>query len=210
MNVLLSQLSGENQFFRNDEIRRRNAENAYDRHQKYNGDLQKKLEQLEKMIIGKNDLEEIDPKKMNAQQVLPKQSEFQKLEAGQMKQISLPLGKTLEETIRLWREVRVDASLENQPKVANHHLSATASAQIRKVEAQIGLHQQAQSEIKAATLQDAIEVAEVKSMSHTSNLERNIHLLQKKYDRAISSYAFHVEMKKNGFAVDLPSFYRVA
>ena len=210
MSVSLAQLSGHDQFLRNDAIRRRNAEVAYDRHGKYNGEMQKKLEQLESLITGKNDSEPILPNKNVVDEVVSSSKEFEKLEAGQMKTISLPLGKTLEETIRLWREVRVDAISKPEPTAADHQLAATASAKIRKVEAQIGLHNHALSEVEIATEQEAIETAKVASMEHTNNIDRNVLLLQRKYEQAISSYSFHVQMKKNGFAIELPSFYKVA
>ena len=210
MSVILAQLSGQDQFLRNDAVRRRNAEVAYDRHDKYNGEMQKKLEQLEGLITGKKDSEPIIPSKNVVDEFVPVSNEFEKLEAGQMKTISLPLGKTLEETIRLWREVRVDAISMPEPTTADHQLAATASSKIRKAEAQIGLHEHAQSEVEIATEQEAVETAKMASVEHTTNIERNVLLLQKKYEQAISSYSFHVQMKKNGFAIELPSFYKVA
>ena len=210
MSVILAQLSGQDQFLRNDAVRRRNAEVAYDRHDKYNGAMQKKLEQLEGLITGKNDSESLVPSENVVDKEVSTLREFEKLEAGQIKTISLPIGKTLEETISLWRGVRVDAISKPELTTADHQLAAAASSKIRKTEAQIALHDQAQLEVKIATQQEAIETADMTSMEHATNIDRKMLLLQKKYKQAISSYSFHVQMKKNGFAIELPSFYRVA
>lgn len=209
MSVMLAQLSGQDHLVRNDVIRRRNAEVAYDRHENYNTKMQQKLERLENLIRGNVDSEEVVLSQSVEEKAVSKE-EFGQLEAGQMKKISLPLGKTLEETIRLWRGVRTDAISVPQPTTADHQLASKASAEIRKVEAQIGLHQHARSEIDIATLQDGIEMAKMSSMEFPSVTEREVHKLQKRYEQAISSYSFHVQMKKSGFAIDLPSFYKIA
>ena len=56
-----------------------------------------------------------------------------------MKQVAFPIGKTLEETIDLWRDVRTEAISVPQPTTADHQLAATASSKITQTEAQIGL-----------------------------------------------------------------------
>ena len=63
-----------------------------------------------------------------------------------MKQIVLPIGKTLEETIDIWRDVRAEAISEPEPTTADYQLAATASAKIMQTETQITLHKRAQSE----------------------------------------------------------------
>ncbi len=110
------------------------------RNVQYNGQNQKMVEDLEALLIGKKEPEIVQPERQ----------EFQELSAGQMKQIALPIGKTLEETIDLWRDVRAEAISEPEPTTADYQLAATASAKIMRTEAQIALHNRAQSEIDMA------------------------------------------------------------
>lgn len=218
MSVMLAQVSGQDHLVRNDAIRRRNAENAYDRQEDYNGTMKKKLSELENLIRGNAEVEVASPKELVAhqavqatpQEVVPEKAVAQQLDAGQMKRISLPLGKTLEETIRLWRDVRTDAISVPQPTTADHQLASKASAEIRKTEAQIGLNLRANAQVDMATRQANIDVAEVSSKEFSSSAERELHKMQKKYEQAISSYSFHVQMKQSGFEMETPSFYKVA
>lgn len=196
MNAITAQVSGQDFNMRNDAIKRRNAEAAYNLHEKYNGDNQKTLESLENLLKGK------------AAEV--PQQEFTKLDAGQMKQVALPIGKTLEETIDLWRNVRVEAISGPQPTTADYQLAATASSKIRQVEAQIGLHQQAKSEIEITAINEEVGMSEVASMELPTAIDREVLVMQKRYEQAISSYSFHVQMQKNGFESDMPSFYKIA
>lgn len=210
MNVMLAKISGQDHLVRNDAIRRRNAEVAYDRHEDYNATMKKKLSQLENLIRGNVEPETAIPnEKVVAEQVVQEKRNEQ-LDAGQIKRISLPLGKTLEETIRLWRDVRTDAISVPQPTTADQQLASKASAEIRKTEAQIGLNLRANSEIDLAARQANLDIAEVTSKEFTSSVERELHKLQKKYEQAISSYSYHVQMKQSGFAIETPSFYKIA
>ena len=130
MNAVMTQAVASDQLQRYDASRRRNAESAYDRHVQYNGQNQKTVEDLEALLMGKKEPEIVQPE----------QQEFQELGAGQMKQIALPVGKTLEETIDLWRDVRAEAISVPEPTTADYNLAATASAKIMQTEAQIALH----------------------------------------------------------------------
>ena len=56
MNAVLSQIAMHDPIQRNDTLRRRNAESAYDRHVKYNGENQKTLSALEDLLTGKKEL----------------------------------------------------------------------------------------------------------------------------------------------------------
>ena len=193
----LSQATGQDYLNRNDESRRRNAESAYKRHEKYNGENQKTVAILERIIAGKTEVD-------------TSQQEFQKLGAGQMKQVSLPIGKNLEETIDLWRGVRTDAISVPQPTTADYQLAATASSKIARAEGQIGLHREAKSEIEIAAMEEETAMTKEASIELPSTIDREIHKLQKRYEQAISSYSYHVQMQKRGFEVDLPSFYKIA
>jgi hypothetical protein len=185
---------------RYDAIKRRNAEIAYDRHVQYNGRNQKTVAGLENLLTGKKELE-IEQ---------PEHREFQRLGGGQMKQIVLPIGKTLEETIDLWRDVRAEAISEPEPTTADYQLAATASAKIMRTEAQITLHDKAQAEIETAVAHEEVEAAKMASMELPSVLDREVQIMQKRYEQAISSYSFQVQMKQKGFEIDRPSFYKIA
>ena len=182
---------------RYDAQRRRNAESAYHRDLQYNGQNQKTLAELEDLLTGKK-----EPKT-----VRPERQEIQHSGAGQMKQVVLPIGKTLEETIGLWKDVRTEAMSVPEPSTADYRLAATASAKIMQTEAQIALHKRAQSEIEAAATHEAARMA---SMAFPTDLDREVFLLKKRYEQAISSYSFHVQMKQKGFESDRPSFYKIA
>ena len=105
MYVRLAQVSGQDYLIRNDALRRRNAEIAYNREEKYKAVNQKILEASENINANKTVVKEADVSRQ----------EFKGLGAGQMKQVSLPIGKTLEETIDLWRDVRTEAISVPEP-----------------------------------------------------------------------------------------------
>ena len=127
-----------------------------------------------------------------------------------MKQITLPIGKTLEETIDIWRSVRAEAISEPEPTTTDYQLAATASAKIMRTEAQIMLHNRAQTEIESATVLEEAESVKMASMELPSALDREVRIMQKRYEQAISSYSFQVHMKLKGFENDQPSFYKIA
>lgn len=191
MIVRLTQVSGQDYSIRNDALRRRNAEIAYNRVEKYNDVNKKVLEATEK----------INSNKTAVIEVVASRQEFEGLGAGQMKQVSLPIGKTLEETIDLWRDVRTEAISVPEPTTADYQLAATASSKIRQAETDLGLHQHARSQI---------ETTKLASVELPSTTEREMLKLQKRYEHAISSYSVHVQMQKRGFEIDIPSFYKVA
>ncbi|MER2090240.1 MAG: hypothetical protein ABS920_10905 [Sporosarcina sp.] len=185
---------------RYDAMRRRNAETAYNRHVQYNGQNQQKVAELEDLLTGKKEPEILQQERQG----------FQQLSGGQMKQIVMPLGKTLEETIVGWRNVRAEAISEPAPTTADYLLAATASAKIMRTEAQISLHNKAQTEIEEAVAHEKAEAAKIASMELPSDLDREVQIMQKRYEQAISSYSFHALMKQKGFEIDRPSFYKIA
>lgn len=172
-----------------DQLRRRNAETAYESFGKYSGEKQKEVKQL---------LAEASGKKVES------------LGAGQVKQVHLPIGKTLEETIALWHDVRTEALSVPKPTTADYQLAAKASSQIRHAEAQLGLHQSAQTEINTAVQHEQEVIAAQSAMEYPTAIERELFELEKKYERAISSYSYQVQMKMNGFQIATPSFFKIA
>ncbi len=199
MNAVMTYASANDQWQRYDAIRRKNAEAAYDRHARYNGVNQKVLNELDAILTGEGGPAEIQSDRQS----------HQTLDAGQVKQVTFPVGKTLEETIDLWRGVRADALSVPEPSTADYQLAATASAKIMQTEAQIALEKRAQSEVETELFQDELQTASMASEDLPS-LDREVLLLQKRYDQAISSYSFHVQMKRNGFEIERPSFYKIA
>lgn len=192
--------AGQDHFARNDAIRRRNAEMAYNRTEKYNGTIQNALKKLENLITGENELDE--------SKVI--QQKPDKLDAGQMKQVSLPIGQTLEETIDLWRDVRSEAISVPEPTTVDHQLAATASSKIRSTEAQLGLEQRIQSDVKQAAYREGIRKKNTTSIELPSSQKWEDIELQKRFEKAVSSYSFQIDMQKRGFTHDVPSFYKVA
>ncbi|AMQ08009.1 MULTISPECIES: hypothetical protein [Sporosarcina] len=200
MNAVMTQAIASDPIQRYDASRRRNAESAYNRNVQYNGQNQKTVENLEALLIGKKE-PEIDQSK---------RPEPRQLGAGQMKQIALPIGTTLEETIASWKDVRAEAISEPEPTTADYNLAATASAKIMRTEAQIILHNRAQSEIDITSAREEADTAKMASKELPSDLEREILITQRRYEKAISSYSFQVLMKQKGFEIDRPSFYKIA
>ncbi|WP_186668018.1 hypothetical protein [Sporosarcina sp. BP05] len=200
MNAVMTQAVASDPIQRFDASRRRNAESAYNRNVQYNGQNQKTVEDLEALLIGKKEPEIVQPERQ----------ELQKFGAGQMKQVALPVGKTLEETIDIWRNVRAEAISEPEPTTADYNLAATASAKIMRTEAQIILHNRAQSEIDIALAREEADTSNMASKELPSVLEREILIMQRRYEKAISTYSFQVLMKQKGFEIDRPSFYKIA
>lgn len=191
---------GQDHFVRNDAIRRRNAEMAYNRTEKYNGNISEALEKIERLMTG-----EKEPIESQASQ-----QKEQKLEAGQMRQISIPVGKTLEETIDLWRGVRTDAISVPNPQTVDYQLAATASSKIREMEAQLGLEQRAESVMKEKVTQRNVGNEKFFSIELPSTAKWEEVDLQKRYEKARSSYSFQLDMQKKGFLHEMPSIYKIA
>ncbi|MCG7343532.1 hypothetical protein MHZ92_05270 [Sporosarcina sp. ACRSL] len=199
MNAIMTVASAADQMQRYDAVRRRNAEQAYHRQADYNGRNQKMLEDLEALLTGK--------KEPDAGQ---ETREFKKLDAGQVKQIALPLGKTLEETIDAWRDVRREAISEPEPTTADHQLAATASAKIMETEARLALQKREQSQLEAAANRETMEAFKVASMDLPNDVEREILLEQKRFAKAISAYSIQIEAKRIGFIAEWPNYNKTA
>ena len=206
MNAIMTSAFAGDQLQRYDAVRRRTAEHAYDRQANYNGRNQKTLGDLEALLTGKKELES-----------QPEKRDFKKLDAGQVKQIALPLGKTLEETVDAWRDVRREAISSPEQTTAEQQLAAAASAKILETEAQIALQERQESQIKldeshnnADTVRHQIVSLPVASMELPTDTKREELLERKRFTKAISAYSVQVDAKRNGFNVEKPSFYKTA
>lgn len=199
MNAIMTFASAADQLQRYDGIRRRNAEQAYHRQAEYNGRNQKMLDDLEALLTGKKEPEAGQESR-----------DFKKLDAGQVKQIALPLGKTLEETIDAWRDVRREAISVQEPTTADHQLAATASAKIMETETRLALQKREQSQMESEANRAKTEALKVASMDLPSDLEREMLIEQKRIAKAISAYSIQVEAKRNGFIAEWPSFNKTA
>lgn len=183
MTMLIGQSIGQNGSMRSSVYLRKNAENAYERHHLFNG---------------------IHRKQTAKSEMVEKTGSFQKLGAGQVKQVAVPVGKTPEETKEIWQGVRREAISSPDPTTADYQLVAKASSYIRKVEAQMALHQQAKTKVDGAAKEE-----ELVSGSPVDG-DRESIVKQRRYEQAIASYSFHMQMKKHGFEIKSPSFYRIA
>lgn len=200
MNAVMTQVVASDYIQRYDASKRRNAESAYDRHIQYNGQNKKTVEDLESLLAGKKKPEIVQ---------LDRQ-ELRELSGGQMKQIALPVGKTLEETIDIWRNVRAEAISEPKPTTADYNLAATASAKIMQTEKDIALRKLEKSRIEMASVREPSNTEKVVTIELPSGLEREALIMQRRYQQAISSYSFQAQMKQQGFEFDRPSFYKTA
>ncbi|MFS0690847.1 hypothetical protein AB1K89_16545 [Sporosarcina sp. 179-K 8C2 HS] len=199
MNAIMTFATAADQMQRYDAVRRKSAEQAYYRNADYNGRNQKTLDDLEALLTGKSEPESVQESR-----------EFKKLDAGQVKQIALPLGKTLEETIDAWRDVRREAVSVQEPTTADHQLAATASAKIMETETRLALQKREQSQMEAEANRAKAEEFKVASMDLPTDLEREVLLEQKRFAKAISAYSIQVEAKQNGFIAEWPSINRTA
>lgn len=199
MNAIMTFASAADQLQRYDAVRRRNAEQAYDRQAEYNGRNQKTLNDLEALLTGKNE-----------PAVQPESREFSKLDAGLVKQIILPLGKTLEETIDAWRDVRREAISVPEPTTADHQLAATASAKIMDTEARLALQMREKTQMDAEVNREKAESLKVATMDLPTDLEREVLLERRRFEKAISAYSIQTEGKRNGFIAELPRFNKSA
>lgn len=199
MNPVLTQAASE-QMQRYDAIRRRNAEMAYDRNIQYNGRHQKTIDDLEALLVGKEE-------SISNPEVKP---DTRQLDAGQVRQVALPLGKTLEETIDLWRSVRAEALAEQEPTTADYQLAATASSKIRQTEAQIAIQERVQSEMERSVVQQETVATHIPTAELPSSEERELYVMQKRFQQAISAYSVQTEAKQNGYAIEWPRYYKTA
>lgn len=190
MYIGVSQQTAQADSFISDRMKRKNAEEAYKKIEKYDSGIQEAILQLINEKLGEPD-------------DAPK--EEQTLNAGQAQQIQLPIGKTLEETIALWGDVRSEAI-----STPDYQLVAKASSKIQRAQSQLGLNQQAATEINTAVQKEAQLATSRLSMEFPTKIERTVFEQEQKYKRAISAYSFQVQLKMNGFKVDAPSFLRIA
>ncbi|MBE1552952.1 hypothetical protein [Sporosarcina limicola] len=194
MNAVLTHTTAREQSQHYDTIRRRNAESAYDRNVKYNGENQKIVKNLEALLLGRKEPETAP---------LERRAQPEQFGAGQVKQITLPIGKTLEEAIDIWRSVRTEAIFIPEPSTADYQLAATASAKTMRMEAKIALHNHAKAINEAGTVKEA-------SVKLPFNVLRELPQVQKRYEKAISTYTYQIQMKQNGFEIGWPDYYESA
>ncbi len=193
MYVGVSQLSTLNERSMTERIRRQNAEEAYRRNDQYHERKEDKIAQLllDKLLNDKK-------AKTNA------------LGAGQVKQVHLPIGKSLEETITLWQDVRNEALMVPEPTTTDYQLASKASTNIRRAQAQLGLNRKANTEVDFAVHKEREAAFTRMTEEFSTPVEGTIYDQKQKYKRAISAYSFQVQMKLNGFKVNTPSFLKIA
>ncbi|MGN7408250.1 hypothetical protein [Sporosarcina sp. SAFN-010] len=179
---------------RYENARKRSAEVAYTRHADYTGGNEAKRNELAQRLT--NTLVDSQPK------------EFQKLGAGQLKQVALPLGETLEETIQSWRHVRSEALSKTDPSEVDHQLAAAASAKIMEAEAQLALEDRLRSaQLTEASREDSLMQPKESNSATDSSLA---DAMQKLYDQASAAYAIQTSAKQHGYMEASPAYSLVA
>ncbi|WJY26584.1 MULTISPECIES: hypothetical protein [Sporosarcina] len=141
---------------------------------------------------------------LQAAQELPAAEPFRKLGAGQLKQVALPLGETLEETIDSWRNVRREALSASDPAEVDHQLAAAASAKIMEAEAQLAL----EDRLRSAQLAEA--ALEERSEGTVSAEQSVTDVMRELYEQAASAYAVQTEARARGYEVAAPAFFLTA
>ncbi|PID21635.1 hypothetical protein CSV61_07995 [Sporosarcina sp. P3] len=183
MNAVLGFASAAEQLQRYDAVRRKNTENAYERQTEFRELAQKTKDDLVALLRGN-----LPPIENSGET----QQDFKKLGAGQVKNISIPLGNNLDETIDLLREVRKEAYSESPPTIADYQLASNASAKINQAELQIALHN------RAKTIRD--QMSTVDSTVATNGPSR----MQQQYSHAFSIYQVQHQARMRQYEMDQP------
>ncbi|PID15220.1 hypothetical protein CSV63_08605 [Sporosarcina sp. P34] len=186
MNAVIGFASAAEQLQRYDAIRRKNAENAYERQTEFRELAQKTKDELVALLRG-------NPQPIEKSEDM--QKDFHKLGAGQMKNISIPLGNNLDETIDLWRKVRKEAYSESPPTTADYQLASNASAKITQAELQLALHN------RAKTIRDLM--SSVDSTAATTRPNR----MQQQYSHAFTLYQVQNQARMNQYDMDQPQLH---
>lgn len=182
---------------RYENARKRSAEVAYTRHADYTGGNEAKRNELAQRLTNTQ---------VDSQPTQPK--EFQKLGAGQLKQVALPLGETLEETIQSWRHVRSEALSKTDPSEVDHQLAAAASAKIMEAVAQLALEDRLRSaQLTEASREDSLMRPQEPNSATDSSLA---DAMQKLYDQASAAYAIQTSAKQHGYKEASPAYSLVA
>ena len=142
--------------------------------------------------------------------VQPERQELQKFGAGQMKQIVLPIGTTLEETLLLVGEMCGLKQFQNPNRRQQIITLQLLHQQKSCGQSADQIHNRAQSEIDIASAREEVDPSKMTSKELPSVLEREILIMHRRYEKAISTYSFQVLMKQKGFEIDRPSFYKIA
>lgn len=179
---------------RYENAKKRSAEVAYARHADYTGGNEAKRNEL--------------AQRLTATQADPQPQEFRKLGAGQLKQVALPLGETLEETIASWRNVRSEALSKTDPSEVDHQLAAAASAKIMEAEAQLAL----EDRLRSAQLAEASREASLvqPKQSNTATDSSLADAMRKLYDQAAAAYAIQTSAKQHGYMGASPVYSLIA
>lgn len=165
MNAILSAVA-QDKLSRYDTVRRKNAEQAYTTQAEMKDSKEALVKRLEALLLGT----------LTEEEALETVKDQQKLQAGQVKQVPLPLGQTLEETIRTWKDVRAEAEHDfNSP--VDIALHGQASSAIRHAESIIALHNLARNLAKQPWIAQHIppEIASYESVAtQTYTTQQNL------------------------------------
>ncbi|ARD48722.1 hypothetical protein SporoP37_11560 [Sporosarcina sp. P37] len=185
MNAVLGFAGAAEQLQRYDAVRRKNAENAYERQTEFREQAQKTKEDLIALLRGNSESveREADAKK-----------DLTRLDGGLVKNIPIPLGNNLDETIELWREVRREAYSETPPTTADYQLAGKASAKISEAELQLALHN------RAKTIREQLAAIGGKTAGATEGPTR----MQLQYSHAFTIYQVQNQAKMNQYQIDQP------
>lgn len=181
------------EYTKSEHARKRSADLAYTRHAEFAGGNESKRNEVAQQLSSAPS--SIEPSETRT---------FEKLGAGQLKHVALPLGETLEETIASWRDVRREALSETDPTETDRQLAAAASAKIMEAEAQLALEDRLRSvELSRATQEARTTETPRAEISFADEMK---HL----FEAATEAYAFQTDAKQRGYEVIQPSFSQSA
>lgn len=191
MDAVLAFMNSADQMQRYDAIRRRNADQAYGRQKEFQNHTKQAAEQLEALLRG-------------VAEPMEQTAEVQQLNAGQLKNISIPVGKTLEETIDIWRDVRRQAYSVPEPTTADYQLASKATAKIAETELQLALHNRAKTIRDQLSFTRGTEAAQPIPSLLNATTHAAMERVQRWYDTAVSAYTVQNEAKQNQYQLNTP------
>jgi len=148
------------------------------------------------------------PSQTDLEDLLTGKKEFDLLRSGQVPLMIRKPGSSHEETITELENIRKEALSSLPPTTLDYRTAASATAKIREIRSQDMLDRVAETQIELA---EATLDKNERSFSNEHSLsEQQTIQRRRKYELAASKYAYQAEMKRRGFQIEQPSFFRIA
>lgn len=148
------------------------------------------------------------PSQTDLEDLLTGKKEFDLMRSGQVPLMIRKPGSSHEETITELENIRKEALSSLPPTTLDYRTAASATAKIREIQSQETLDRVAERQIELA--EATVKKNEGSSAIEQSPSEVQNILRRRQYELAASKYAYQAEMKRRGFNLEQPSFFRIA